>query len=191
MSTFALFLLLLVPAARAMELQVQFGALQRLLGEQVFTQEGRRYLGKDHKKCNFAYLEKPHVEGVDGRLRMRARFTGRSAFNMFGQCVGLGDAFDVVITAVPRYKDGYLGLTGVIVESEGHTGFYIRRVCAALAASLGRDFRYPVAAAAKRLLEDPGAQPAYPRELREFRVSDVRVTRDALVLAIDFELTVK
>ena len=57
--------------------------------------------------------------------------------------------------------------------------------------SSARDFRYPIGAAAKSALEDPGAQPAYPRELRDFRVTGIRVTNDALVLAVDFELTVK
>ena len=144
--------------ARAVELRLQFGALERMLAEQAFTQEGRRYVHGDRTaKCNFAYLEKPRVQGDAGKLRIRARFTGRSALNMFGQCVGLGDAFDVAITTRPVYKDGNIGLADVTVTSDGHTGFYIRRVCAALAASLARDFHYPVAAEAKKALEDPGA----------------------------------
>jgi len=185
-------LLLAIPAlAHAIELRIQFSALERMLGQQVFTEDGRRYVhnNKDNK-CNFAYLEKPRVQGMDGKLRIRARFTGRSALNMFGKCVGLGDAFDVIITAIPQYKDGNISLTEVAAASDGHTGFYIRRVCTALASSLGREFRYPVATAAKSLL-DPAAFKEYPRELRGFRVTDLRTANDALVLSIDFELTVK
>ena len=178
--------------ARAVDLRLQFGALERMLAEQAFTQEGRRYEHGDRAaKCNFAYLEKPRVQGEAGKLRIRARFTGRSALNVLGQCVGLGDAFDVVITARPVYKDGNIGLADVAVASDGRTGFYIRRVCTAMAASLARDFHYPVAAEAKKALEDTGAQPAYRRELRAFRVTDIQVTGEALVLAIDFELTVR
>ena len=195
MIRFALFLLTLLslaPAAPAIELRIQFAALERMLGEQVFTQEGRRYVYNDKaNKCNFAYLEKPRVQGQDGKLRMRARFSGRSALNMFGKCVGLGDAFDVIITALPQYKDGNIALNDVKAVPEGHTGYYIRRVCEALTTSLLHNFRYPVAAAAKSMLEDPGAQKSYPRELGDFRVTDIRVTNDALVLAIDFALTVK
>jgi len=182
----------LAPMARAIELRIQFAALERMLGEQVFTQDGRRYVHNDGtNKCNFAYLEKPHVQGQDGKLRMRARFTGRSALNMFGKCVGLGDAFDVIITALPQYKDGNIGLNDVKAVPDGHTGYYIRRVCEALTTSLLHSFKYPVATAAKSLLEDPGAQKSYPRELGDFRVTDIRVTNEALVLAIDFALTVK
>ncbi|MGB9454940.1 MAG: hypothetical protein WCB12_02790 [Bryobacteraceae bacterium] len=178
--------------AGAVEVHLQFGALERMLAKQVFTQDGRKYVkGSAKTRCNFAYLEHPQFQGKDGRLVIRARFSGRSSLNMFGQCVGLGDAFTVVITAAPVFQQGNVALAGVTAVSEGKSGFYIRRVCAALASSLARDFRYPLAAEAQRALEDPGMQPDYRRELRQFRVTEIRVTGDALVLVVDFELTVR
>lgn len=183
---------LLAPTAHAVDLKIQFGALERMLGEQVFTQDGRRYVhGTATTKCNFAYLEKPTVQGYGGRLRFRAKFTGRSALDMFGRCVGLGDAFTVRITAAPIYKDGSIGLTNVSAASEDKSGFYVRNVCTALSSSLGREFKYLIATAAKSALEDPGSQPGYKRELRNFQVTGIRVADDALVLSLDFELTIK
>jgi hypothetical protein len=185
-------LLLLPLFAHAVELHLQFGALERMLSEQLFTEEGRRYVhGNQSAKCNFAYLEKPRIEGDGGRLRIHARFTGRSAMNVFGQCVGLGDAFDLIILATPQFRDGNIGLKDVTVASDGKTGYYIRRVCAAIGASLGRDFRYPMASETRKLLEDPGVHPGYQRELKSFSVPEIRVTGDALVLVIDFQLTVR
>ena len=182
----------LIPAARAVEVHIQFAALQRMLADTVFTQEGRKYVrGTQADKCNFAYLERPRIEGAGVQLRIRARFTGRSSLDMFGKCVGLGDAFEVVILATPRYRDGFVTLTAVAVASGGKTGYYIRRVCTALAASLGRDFRYPLASEFQNALENPAILPAYPRALKDFRVTEVRVTEDSLVLVIDFQLTVK
>ena len=184
--------LLLPLCARAVELHLQFGALERMLAEQLFTEEGRRYVhGNQKAKCNFAYLEKPHIQGDDGRLRIHAKFTGRSAMNVFGQCVGLGDAFELTITATPQYHDGNLGLKDVVVVSDGKTGFYIRRVCAAISGSLGRDFRYPLSNETKRILEDGAFQPGYKRELHKFDVTEIRVSSDDLVLVIDFQLTVR
>ena len=187
-----LLLIVLSRCAAAVELHIQFGALERMLTEQVFSQEGRRYVhGSKANKCNFAYLEKPQVLGEGGRLRMKARFTGRSALNVVGQCVGLGDAFDVVITAVPVYKNGAIALQEVKVTSEGKSGYYIRRVCEAMQASLAKDFKYALEAEARKMLEDGAAQPGYKREVRKFTAPDIRVTNDALVLQLDFELTVK
>jgi hypothetical protein len=189
---FVLLLLGLSPCAAAVELHIQFGALERMLTEQVFSQEGRRYVhGSKIDKCNFAYLEKPQVRGEGGRLRMKARFTGRSALNLAGQCVGFGDAFDVVITALPVYKNGVIGLQEVKASSEGKSGYYIRRVCEAMQASLVKDFKYKLEAEAQKMLEEGGALPGYKREVRKFTAPDIRVTNDALVLQVDFELTVK
>ena len=188
-----LFWLALLPAtAQAVELHVQFGALERMLSQTVFTQDGRRYVHNDKSnKCNFAYLEKPQVRSDSGKLRIRARFTGRSALNMLGQCVGLGDAFDLAILATPEYRDGNLRLGNIQVVSEGKSGYYIRRVCAAMSSTLGRDFHYPIAGEFQKTLEDPVINPAYPRQLRRFQIAEIRVGADDLVLVIDFELTVK
>ena len=189
----ALLLMAVCPRpARAVELHLQFGALERMIAEAVFTQDGRRYVYHDKSnKCNFAYLEKPRIEGVDGHLRIRAKFTGRSALNVIGQCVGLGDAFMVVVTATPQYRDGNIVLQNVVATSESKTGIYIRRVCPILGASLARDFKYPLAAEAKRILEDSSGQPGYKRELHDFQVPAIRVTTDALVIQADFALVVK
>jgi len=163
-----------------------------MLAQQVFTQDGRRYVHNDNtNKCNFAYLEKPQVRGGEGKLNIHARFTGRSALNMFGQCVGLGDAFELTIAATPRFRDAYIALGGVTVTSDNKSGYYIRRVCPVLASSLGRDFRYPISAEFQKALEDAAILPLFPRQLRNFRVPEIRVEADALVLVLDFELTIK
>lgn len=184
--------LLAAASARAVELDIHFGALERMLAKEMFTEEGRKYVrGSRTARCSFAYLEQPRVEGDGGRLRVRARFTGRSALNMFGQCVGLGDAFSLTILATPVWRDGTIRLSGVTVASDRKTGFYIHRVCTAMAASLERDFRYPIAAEARKALEDTGAQSGYKRELSNFHVGTIRVTGDALALEIDFALALK
>jgi hypothetical protein len=185
-------LLLVLPPAHAVELHLQFGALERMIAEAVFTQDGRRYVHNDKSnKCNFAYLEKPQIQGANGRLRIRAKFTGRSALNVIGQCVGLGDAFVVVMLATPDYKNGNIVLQNVTALGEGKTGIYIRKVCSILGASLERDFKYPLASEAKRILEDSSGQPGYKRELHDFLVPSIKVSDDSLVIQTDFALVVK
>jgi hypothetical protein len=169
-----------------------FSALQRILAVQVFTQDGRLYVkGSRKNKCNFAYLEKPVVAAGNGRLLIRARFSGRSAQSLFGRCLGMGDSFDVLIGAVPQYRDGSLALRDVRVDSPGRDGFYIRRVRAAMADSLTRQFKYNVSSDAKRILEE--ARPGSPlrQELRRFEVREIRVLGDSIVVVLDFQLAVK
>ncbi len=176
--------------AAAVDLELHFSALQRILAEQMFTQDGRKYVrGHPSTKCNYAYLEHPDLHGdAAGRLNVMARFSGRSALDLFGRCVGLGDSFDLSITAVPYYRDGAIRFKDVAVDAK-KDGFYIRRVRAALATTLRSQFAYKVADDAKKILEEKRGP--YSPELAGFQVSAIRVTADALILSLDFTLRVK
>jgi hypothetical protein len=185
--------LFLAGHAAAAELQVQYPAIGKVLAQQVFTQEGRKYVrGDKAQRCNFAYLESPEISAANGRLNIRAHFTGRSARNFMGRCVGLGDSFDVQIAATPYYHDNVIGFKDVRVESINKDGVYIRLVRLALADSLTNEFQYRVADDAKQILEAK-REPLLPitQELRNFTVREIRVTGDALVLNLDFTLLVK
>lgn len=179
------------PAAAGADLRIQFSALQRLLAEQAFTTEGRRYVrGSKDSVCSFAYLERPTLGAApDGRLRIRARFSGRSALDVLGYCVGFGDDFDLSITAVPYYQGGAIKLKDVRVEPE-RNGVYAGRVCRALTASLPEQFAYPAASEAKRALEAAPGPNGYTRRLQRFDVTKLTVTPDALVLTVDFEVVI-
>jgi hypothetical protein len=178
------------PAAAGVELQIHYSALERILAEQMFTQDGRRYMhGTPKARCNYAYLEHPGVHGgSDGHLNVEARFSGRSALDVFGRCVGLGDSFDLAITAIPYFQDGSIRFKDVQVLSK-KDGFYIRRVRAALTSTLRGQFAYRLADDARRILEDKRGN--YTQELKAFRVSAIQVTGDALVLTLEFTLAVK
>jgi hypothetical protein len=179
-----------VHPATGMELRIHYSALQRILAEQMFTQDGRRYMrGTPAARCNYAYLEHPDLRGdAGGRLKVRARFSGRSALDLFGRCMGLGDSFDVSITAMPYFQNGAIRFKDVLVESKKDS-FYIRRVRAALTSTLRSQFAYKVAEDAKRILEEKRGD--YSQELSGFQVSEIRATGDALVLTLEFTLAVK
>ena len=178
-----------VPAGAATDLRIHYAALQRMLAEQVFSTDGRRYVkGSADNKCSYGYLEHPVIDAENGRLRVRARFTGRSALNLFGACVGMGDSFDVVITGRPEYKNGAIVLAEVKAETEVR-GFYAGRVCRGLTESLPAQFAYPVLDEARRAVEVP-VVPGYERKLTRFDVHQVAVTPEALVLSLDLDITI-
>jgi hypothetical protein len=190
----ALLLLSGIPAFSA-ELELRYAAIERVIAAQLFSQDGRLYVqGNKATKCKFAYLESPHVGAVDGRLRVSARFSGRTALDMFGRCVGLGDSFDFTLIAAPVVKSGALALKEVNVATP-RDSFYIRRVRQALTSSFSHDFKIEVHDQARHLLEQEpalgSAKPLYRQELASFDLRDVRVQPDALVLVMDFRLVVK
>jgi len=189
-------LILLGPVAAQLafgtELAIHFTTVQKILARQVFTQDGRKYLrGAPAAKCSYAYLQDPKVGGDGGMLHIQARFSGRSALNVFGACVGLGDSFDISIHAMPYYQDGFLKLKNVRVEGKGRDGFYIRRVCAAMARSLQTQFSYRVLDEARALLEKKPGDDGYGRQLARFNIPAVWVTPEAVVLSLDFALVVR
>jgi len=177
----------------AAELELRFAALERLMGEALFTQDGRHYVrGNKNSKCQYAYLESPRVSSINGRLRLQARFSGRSALDMLGSCVGLGDSFEFTLTGVPMVRGGALALKEVNVTTP-RDSYYIRRVREALTVSFAKDFRVDIRDQAKRLIEQTSVQdkPSYQRELTGFDLRDVRAESGALVLVVDFRLVIK
>jgi hypothetical protein len=186
-------MLLAAPAFGA-DLELRYGAMERLVAEQLFTQDGRRYVkGTPAAKCQFAYLEAPRFAAVDkaeGRLKISAKFSGRSSVDVFGRCMGLGDSFDLTIQASPVVRRGVIAMDNVQVTTVKDS-YYIRRVRAALTESFGKEFKIDVRDQAKKLLEQPRDKSSYAQELASFDLSEVRVTPDALVLVVEFKLVVK
>ncbi len=189
----SLLLLLASPCFRccAAEIALRYGALERVLAEQLFTQDGRHYVrGNRAAKCQFAYLESPHIDSDNGRLRVRARFSGRTALDVMNRCIGMGDSFDLSITATPFPRNGGIGLKDVTVSTVKDS-YYIRRVRAALAQSISKDFKIEVREQARALLEQPRDHSPFEQELAGFDLGEIRVNPDALVLVVEFRLVVK
>lgn len=186
-----IFFLLATLAARATEIQLSYAVLERMIAQQVFTEDGRKYVkGSRTTKCTFAYLENPKIRSAGEQVAIQARFTGRSDIDMFGHCVGIGDAFNLTVFGKPYYDKGRVSFKDISVQTD-RDSFYIRRVRQALMQTLSRQFDYNIQNDARRLLEqqDPGAP--FKREMIRFDVTQIRAAESALVLTVDFALAVK
>jgi hypothetical protein len=190
----ALLTILCAAPSLAADLELRYGALERLVASQLFAQDGRRYVkGTPAAKCQYAYLESPRFAAVDkaeGRLKISAKFSGRSSLDLFGRCVGLGDSFDLTIQASPVARKGVIVMDDVQVTTVKDS-YYIRRIRQALTDSFAKDFKIDIRDQAKALLEQPRDNSSFQRELSGFDLSDVHVTPDALVLVVEFKLVVK
>jgi hypothetical protein len=187
------FVVLIAFAAQAFsaDLEIRYSALERMVAAQMFTQEGRRYVrGNQAAKCQYAYLEAPKLSPAGERLQVAARFSGSSALDLFSRCVGMGDSFNLTITAVPVPRNGVIAFQDAQVSTPKDS-YYIRRVRSAMMRSFDRDFRIDIRDQARRLLEQPASGAPYQQELKDLDLSAIRVTQDALVLVVDFKLIVK
>ena len=178
--------------AFAADLEIRYSALERMVAAQMFTQEGRRYVrGNQAAKCQYAYLEAPKLSAANGRLQVSARFSGSSALDLFSRCVGMGDSFNLTVTALPVPRKGAIGFEDAQVSTPKDS-YYIRRVRTAMSQSFDKDFKIDIRDQARRLLEQPASpNSTYQQELKDLDLTGIRVTPDALVLVIDFKLIVK
>jgi hypothetical protein len=174
------------------DLEIRYSALERMVAAQMFTQEGRRYVhGSQAAKCQYAYLEAPKLSAAGDRLQVSARFSGRSAMDLFSRCVGMGDSFNLTLTAVPVPRKGAIAFQNTQVSTPKDS-YYIRRVRSAMMATFDKDFKIDIRDQARRLLEQPTSTGSlYQQELKDLDLTGIRVTADALVLVVDFRLVVK
>jgi len=185
-------LIALATQAFAADLEIRYSALERMVAAQMFTQEGRRYVrGSRAAKCQYAYLEAPKLSAANGRLQVTARFSGSSALDLFSRCVGMGDSFNLTVSALPVPRKGAIGFEDAQVSTPKDS-YYIRRVRTAMSQSFDKDFKIDIRDQARRLLEQPASPtPTYQQELKDLDLTGIRVTPDALVLVVDFKLVVK
>jgi hypothetical protein len=182
---------LLCSPAFAVDLEIRFGALERLIGDYAFTADGRRYVqGDKDQKCRYAFLEKPHLSAAGDRLQLKVNFSGKTALGMFGKCVGLGDAFELTITAKPVANNGTIGFEQFVVSTP-RDSYYIRRVRTALVQTLNKDFRIDIMEHARKMVETPQQVGKFAQEIKDMRLGGVRVAPESLVLAVDFRVIVK
>jgi len=178
-------------AAFPADLEIRYSALERIVAAQMFTEEGRRYVkGNQGARCQYAYLEAPKLSATGERLRVAAKFSGRSAMDLFSRCVGMGDSFDLTLTAVPVPRKGAIAFQDTQVSTPKDS-YYIRRVRSAMMRTFDQDFKIEIRDQARRLLEQPASSALYQQELKDLDLNAIRVTPDALVLVVDFKLVVK
>jgi hypothetical protein len=184
------FLMCAVPAF-AVDIEIRYGALEKLIGEQAFTAEGKRYVqGTKDQKCRFAFLEKPQLSGAGDRLLLKVNFSGKTALDMFGHCVGVGDQFELTIIAKPFVDNGVIAFDQFQVSTP-RDSFYIRRVRNALVDTLNKQFRIDIMSQARKLVEAPQRVGVYTQEIKDLKLTGVRVAMDSLVLGVDFKVIVK
>ncbi len=183
---------LALPLPAVTQIEFQFGVLERILGSEVFTQEGRKYVkGSQQTPCNFAYLEKPQVKADNGRISILATFSGKSSIDVFGRCIGFGGRFNANILAMPYVKDGKIGFKDVQVLSLGGDSLYIRRVRAALADSLEHEVSIAVEPATKKFFETPDPKSAFQIGVTSMKVTAVEVMPESLLLTMEIRLLLK
>lgn len=185
-------ILLYVPLAQAIEIEIRYPLLEKQLAQQLFTQDGKRYVkGTPKSRCNFAYLADPHFSSRNSQLLIQAKFTGKSSMDIFGRCVGFGDSFGLEIVSDLTTKDGTLILAKPTVKILSRDTFYSRQVLKALQASIAEAIRYPIREEIRKLLATGSAASPYKITIPKLEIRNIQILSESLLVDVDTRFVVE
>ncbi len=103
--------------ARAIELKVSSGALEKTLKEQLFTgPDGRYYIRGDANAACYVYVDQPSVTFKDDRVVVHVHTHSRLGAGMFGKCVGLGFNTEADVSVIPNAEGETIGFRDARID---------------------------------------------------------------------------
>jgi hypothetical protein len=182
----SILLALFAGAAASTELTFHASAFDAALKRELFMNDGRYVMSGAPDGCAFAYLESPSSTIRDGRIFIRARFSGRAGANVGGSCVGTGDTFWVTLSAQPAARGDLLVLEQIRVDEakDVFRGLFERLLARRkkpLALNLRKEF--------ERALTRPDAP--FEMELVDLKIKRVVTQNDRLQIALDLAIVAK
>lgn len=187
------FVLLAAPGAVAAagplsELTIHSTAIQKMLMAELFIDEGRYHL-LAQTPCQYAYVDSPTVKLSQGRVRIKARVSGKIGMEVGEQCVGTrADVVQVTISAKPAFSGEKLVLTDIRVDEISNEGYRVL-LQQFLASAIPRAITIDVREGLQRILAD--RQSPYEARVDRLAVTDITAENDKLHLALTFALTAR
>jgi hypothetical protein len=112
-------------AGQASELTIQNTAIQKMLMDELFIDKGRYHL-LPQTACQYAYVDSPVVTLSQGRVRIKARVSGKLAVQVGDQCVGsTGDVVRVAISGRPTFSGEKLVLTDIKLDEVSNEAYRV------------------------------------------------------------------
>lgn len=181
----------IAPAAAAgplSELTIRNTALQKMLMNELFIDDGRYHL-LPQTACQYAYVDSPAVTLSQGRVRIKARISGKVAMEVGDQCVGSrADVVQVTVSAKPSFAGERLVLTDIRVDEISNEG-YRPLLQQFLASAVPRAVTIDVREGLQRILAD--RQSTYDVLVDRLAVTDIVAENNQLQLKLTFGLTAR
>jgi hypothetical protein len=182
----AIFMAFMTTEAVAADLALGPSSIQKLVTEQMFTQQGRWYL-VDNGPCH-AYLERPKTRLEEGRLVLDAHLSGRIGIQMGDSCAGSQVSTNVTLSAKPVGRGALLSLDDIRVDHvEDSASRDVLQVIRQIAPqALPKTVSLDVLA----FLRNKSAGAAgIPVTVTQLRILNTETHRDAVLISFDISLT--
>lgn len=170
------------------ELTIHHTAIQKMLMEELFIDDGRYHL-LPTTACQYAYVDSPVVTLSQGRVRIKARVSGKISMEVGDQCVGTrSDVVQVAVSAKPTFSGEKLVLTDIRVDEISNEGYRVL-LQQFLASAIPRAVEIDVREGLQRILAD--RQSTYDVVVDRLSVTDITAENNRLHARLTFGLTAR
>ena len=171
--------------AHAAEIVLERTAVDRLVRQSMFTDQGRYYL---QKGACYAYLDEPAVSLTGGRVVLNANLTSFMGVMVGTQCVGVPLNSKVTVSGKPAQQGGVVRLADLRIDNIGDQS--TRAVVqSGILPRFPQAVEIDVAAAVRAMLKQPNVP--YTSELERLDITALSAEGDRLGVTFDFKLIAK
>lgn len=171
--------------ARGAEIVLERTAVDRLVRQSLFTDQGRYYL---QRGACYAYLDNPAVSLTGGRVVLNANLTAYTGVLVGQQCVGVPLNSKVVVSGKPAQQGGIVRLADLRIDNiaDEATRALVQSV---VMPRFPQAVEIDVAAALRAMLKQPNIP--YTSNLERLDITALTAEGDRLGVTFDFKLVAK
>jgi len=171
--------------AGAAEIVLERTAVERLVRQTLFTDQGRYYM---QRGACYAYLDDPSVSLSGGRVYLQASLAAFLGMISGTKCAGLPIATKITLSGRPAHQGGVVRLADLRLENVADPS--IRALLTSgLLPNVPMAIEIDVAAAVRSMLKQPNVP--YTSELERLDITALVAEGDKLGVKFDFKLLAK
>ena len=178
-------LLTLAGAASAAEIVLELAAVDKLVAQGLFANAGRYDIVKG--PCS-AYLDRPSVTIVAGRVRIRSHLTARVGVVNGNSCIGVVLASWTEVSGKPVPKGGSVVLADIRVDKVEDPNLRLL-LESGLVPALPRVVEFDVLKSVRSMLQSNGGE--FQANVDSFAIESVTAVDDKLSIRFDFQLVAR
>jgi hypothetical protein len=168
--------------ARGAEIILEQSAVQKLVVESLFKDNGRFYIQRG--ACS-AYLDNPAVALTGGRVVIRSHLSARVGMDLGDSCAGVDLASWATVSGVPGAQGTAVRLSDIRIEDVGDANTRVV-LNSGLVPTLPAAFELDVLKAVRSMLQGTDSQ--LQVDVQALRIDSVRVADNRLSVRFDFRV---
>jgi hypothetical protein len=171
--------------AHGAEIVLEQSAVQKLVVESLFRDNGRYYL--QHGACS-AYLDSPAVTLARGRVIIRSHLNARVGMDFGDSCAGVDLASWAVVSGEPSAQGTTVRLANIRIDDVGDENTRIV-LNSGLAPTLPGAVELDVLKAVRSMFQDAGGQ--LQVDVQALTIESVRIADNKLSVRFDFKVAAR